>query len=87
MADPSGCTSGVNPDLPLASARFQATNCTVFSKSVAADENCEIRDAQVIDLNGGPCRDRTYDQLIKRNAAFLVNHCNSCVSFEHSVED
>jgi len=41
-----------------------AAGSPLGSKLVAADENCEIRDAQVIDLNGGPCRDRTYDQLI-----------------------
>ena len=56
--------------------------------SIACEQRASA--AQVLDytsLNGGPCRDRTYDQLIKRNAPFLVNLCNSCISFERSVED
>jgi integrase len=36
------------------------------SKVVAESSKSEQREAEVIDLNGGPCRDRTYDQLIKR---------------------
>ena len=31
-------------------------------------------------LNGGPCRDRTYDQLIKRTTPLLITSCNFALS-------
>ncbi len=43
------------------------------SKAVAEDAAPEIRKAEVIDLNGGPCRDRTYDQLIKSQLLYQLS--------------
>jgi hypothetical protein len=47
-------------------ADVEAVRAQVGSKLVADEAAEEIPGAQVIELNGGPCRDRTYDQLIKR---------------------
>jgi integrase len=43
------------------------------SKVVAENSEPEVREAEVIDLNGGPCRDRTYDQLIKSQLLYQLS--------------
>jgi hypothetical protein len=46
-------------------ADVEAVCAKVGSKLVAAEAAEEIPGAQVIEIDGGPCRDRTCDQLIK----------------------
>ena len=43
------------------------------SKVVAKSADSAKREAEVIDLNGGPCRDRTYDQLIKSQLLYQLS--------------
>jgi integrase len=50
------------------------------SKVVAKSADPEKLEAEVFDLNGGPCRDRTYDQLIK--SSFLAR---ALLSFKTST--
>ena len=60
-----------------------SVSATLFSgdgsKVVAATPFKRVEDlsekAEVIDLNGGPCRDRTYDQLIKRELSVSASVC------------
>jgi hypothetical protein len=37
--------------------------------------------------DGGPCRDRTYDQLIKSNTLDLATHWQTTVLLNQVVED
>ena len=43
------------------------------SKVVAKSAEPEKVEAEVSDLNGGPCRDRTYDQLIKSQLLYQLS--------------
>jgi integrase len=54
-------------------ADVDAVRAQVGSKLVADETPEEIPGAQVIDLNGGPCRDRTYDQLIKSQLLYQLS--------------
>ncbi len=54
-------------------ADVEAVRAAVGSKLVADARDAEIPGAEVIDLNGGPCRDRTYDQLIKSQLLYQLS--------------
>jgi integrase len=54
-------------------ADVEAVRAQVGSKLVADEAAEEILGAQVIGLIGGPCRDRTYDQLIKSQLLYQLS--------------
>jgi len=54
-------------------ADVEAVRAQIGSKLVAEGRGGEIPDAQVIEFYGGPCRDRTYDQLIKSQLLYQLS--------------
>jgi Phage integrase family len=52
----------------IAATLFSGDGSKVVAVAPADALDGEPTDSQVIDLNGGPCRDRTYDKEIKRRA-------------------
>ena len=58
----------------IAATLFSGDGSKVVAEATSEGADTTPSSAQVIEINDGPCRDRTYDQEIKRRSPYFSGH-------------